>query len=62
MSQANSMKQIGSRVVGGSVEHMEWSNKMDLIAYGTDRGKKIMLTNKRDSRNYILAYISQEKL
>nr|XP_014097540.1 anaphase-promoting complex subunit 4 [Bactrocera oleae] len=42
MSQANSMKQIGSRVVGGSVEHMEWSNKMDLIAYGTDRGEVII--------------------
>lgn len=39
MSQANSMKQIGSRVVGGSVGRMEWSNKMDLLAYGTDRGK-----------------------
>uniref|UniRef100_A0A0A1XN54 Anaphase-promoting complex subunit 4 n=1 Tax=Zeugodacus cucurbitae TaxID=28588 RepID=A0A0A1XN54_ZEUCU len=42
MSQANSMKQIGSRMVGGAVERMEWSNKMDLIAYGTDRGEVII--------------------
>ncbi|XP_036345474.1 anaphase-promoting complex subunit 4-like [Rhagoletis pomonella] len=42
MAQANSMKQMGSRVVGGAVERMEWSNKMDLIAYGTDRGEVII--------------------
>ncbi|XP_067640659.1 anaphase-promoting complex subunit 4 [Eurosta solidaginis] len=42
MAQANSMKLMGSRMVGGAVELMEWSNKMDLIAYGTDRGEVII--------------------
>ncbi|XP_053949584.1 anaphase-promoting complex subunit 4 [Anastrepha ludens] len=42
MAQAIFMKQMGSRMVGGAVQTMEWSNKMDLIAYGTDRGEVII--------------------
>ncbi|XP_055844075.1 anaphase-promoting complex subunit 4 [Episyrphus balteatus] len=42
MTQVNAMKQIGSRNMGFRVEIMEWSNKMDLIAIGNDKGEVII--------------------
>ncbi|XP_075155893.1 anaphase-promoting complex subunit 4 [Haematobia irritans] len=39
---AMSMKQIGARHMSSAVEIMEWSNKMDLIAYGTEKGEVII--------------------
>uniref|UniRef100_A0A1A9VNC3 Anaphase-promoting complex subunit 4 n=1 Tax=Glossina austeni TaxID=7395 RepID=A0A1A9VNC3_GLOAU len=38
MAQSASMKQIGARHMNGAIHIMEWSNKMDLIAYGTEKG------------------------
>lgn len=42
MTHLNAMKQIGSRNMGFRVEIMEWSNKMDLIAIGSDKGEVII--------------------
>ncbi|XP_055914863.1 anaphase-promoting complex subunit 4 [Eupeodes corollae] len=42
MTQVNAMKQIGSRNMGFRVEIMEWSNKMDLIAIGNEKGEVII--------------------
>uniref|UniRef100_A0A1B0AFH1 Anaphase-promoting complex subunit 4 n=1 Tax=Glossina pallidipes TaxID=7398 RepID=A0A1B0AFH1_GLOPL len=39
MAQSASMKQIGARHMNGAIHIMEWSNKMDLIAYGTEKGE-----------------------
>lgn len=32
------MKLLGARNMSCIVERMEWNNKMDLIAYGTEKG------------------------
>ncbi|KAH8326803.1 hypothetical protein KR059_011938 [Drosophila kikkawai] len=40
MSQTSSMKLLGARNMSCIVERMEWNNKMDLIAYGTEKGKR----------------------
>lgn len=37
MAQSSSMKLLGARNMSCIVERMEWNNKMDLIAYGTER-------------------------
>ncbi|XP_030378953.1 anaphase-promoting complex subunit 4 isoform X2 [Scaptodrosophila lebanonensis] len=42
MAQASSMKLLGSRNMSCIVERMEWNNKMDLIAYGTEKGEVII--------------------
>ncbi|XP_005191552.1 anaphase-promoting complex subunit 4-like [Musca domestica] len=42
MAQSMSMKQIGARHMSCAVDIMEWSNKMDLIAYGTEKGEVII--------------------
>jgi len=39
MSQTSSMKLLGARNMSCIVERMEWNNKMDLIAYGTEKGE-----------------------
>uniref|UniRef100_A0A1A9WHR9 Anaphase-promoting complex subunit 4 n=1 Tax=Glossina brevipalpis TaxID=37001 RepID=A0A1A9WHR9_9MUSC len=39
MAQPASMKQIGARHMNCAVHIMEWSNKMDLVAYGTEKGE-----------------------
>uniref|UniRef100_A0A1I8P3B4 Anaphase-promoting complex subunit 4 n=1 Tax=Stomoxys calcitrans TaxID=35570 RepID=A0A1I8P3B4_STOCA len=39
---AMSMKQVGARHMSCAVEIMEWSNKMDLIAYGTEKGEVVV--------------------
>lgn len=38
MAQSSSMKLLGARNMSCIVERMEWNNKMDLIAYGTEKG------------------------
>lgn len=38
MAQSGSMKLLGARNMSCIVERMEWNNKMDLIAYGTEKG------------------------
>lgn len=40
MTQSMSMKQIGARHMSCAIEIMEWSNKMDLVALGTEKGKQ----------------------
>ncbi|XP_061401695.1 anaphase-promoting complex subunit 4 [Musca vetustissima] len=42
MAQSMSMKQIGARHMSCAVDIMEWSNKMDLIAYGTEKGEVVI--------------------
>ncbi|EDW82354.1 uncharacterized protein Dwil_GK25758, isoform A [Drosophila willistoni] len=42
MAQSSSMKLIGARNMSCVVERMEWNNKMDLIAYGTEKGEVII--------------------
>ncbi|XP_046802677.1 anaphase-promoting complex subunit 4 [Lucilia cuprina] len=42
MSQSMSMKQIGARHMSCVIEIMEWSNKMDLVAYGTEKGEIVI--------------------
>lgn len=38
MAHINAMKQIGVKNMGNQVDLMEWSNKMDLIAIGNEKG------------------------
>lgn len=40
MAHSMSMKQIGARHMSCAVDIMQWSNKMDLVAYGTEKGKR----------------------
>ncbi|KAH8411643.1 hypothetical protein KR215_007737 [Drosophila sulfurigaster] len=42
MAQSSSMKLLGARNMSCIVERMEWNNKMDLIAYGTEKGEVII--------------------
>ncbi|KAH8275854.1 hypothetical protein KR018_012128 [Drosophila ironensis] len=42
MAQTGSMKLLGARNMTCIVERMEWNNKMDLIAYGTEKGEVII--------------------
>ncbi|XP_065362715.1 anaphase-promoting complex subunit 4 [Calliphora vicina] len=42
MAQSMSMKQIGARHMSCVIEIMEWSNKMDLVAYGTEKGEIVI--------------------
>ncbi|XP_032597346.1 anaphase-promoting complex subunit 4 isoform X2 [Drosophila grimshawi] len=42
MAQSGSMKLLGARNMSCIVERMEWNNKMDLIAYGTEKGEVII--------------------
>ncbi|KAH8409265.1 hypothetical protein KR009_011390 [Drosophila setifemur] len=42
MAQTSSMKLLGARNMSCIVERMEWNNKMDLIAYGTEKGEVII--------------------
>ncbi|XP_016948853.1 anaphase-promoting complex subunit 4 isoform X1 [Drosophila biarmipes] len=42
MSQTSSMKLLGARNMSCIVERMEWNNKMDLIAYGTEKGEVVI--------------------
>ncbi|XP_037937267.1 anaphase-promoting complex subunit 4 [Teleopsis dalmanni] len=42
MLQTSAMKQLGIKNMGCVVEQMEWSNKMDLIAFSTDKGEVII--------------------
>ncbi|KAM7350465.1 anaphase-promoting complex subunit 4 [Cochliomyia hominivorax] len=42
MTHSMSMKQIGARHLSCVVEIMEWSNKMDLVAYGTEKGEIVI--------------------
>ncbi|EDV33799.1 uncharacterized protein Dana_GF19190, isoform A [Drosophila ananassae] len=42
MAQTSSMKLLGARNMTCIVERMEWNNKMDLIAYGTEKGEVII--------------------
>ncbi|XP_017851773.1 anaphase-promoting complex subunit 4 isoform X2 [Drosophila busckii] len=42
MAQSSSMKLLGARNMSCTVERMEWNNKMDLIAYGTEKGEVII--------------------
>ncbi|XP_017085647.1 anaphase-promoting complex subunit 4 isoform X2 [Drosophila eugracilis] len=42
MTQSSSMKLLGARNMSCIVERMEWNNKMDLIAYGTEKGEVVI--------------------
>ncbi|XP_016984723.1 anaphase-promoting complex subunit 4 isoform X1 [Drosophila rhopaloa] len=42
MAQTSSMKLLGARNMSCIVERMEWNNKMDLIAYGTEKGEVVI--------------------
>ncbi|XP_039496933.1 anaphase-promoting complex subunit 4 isoform X2 [Drosophila santomea] len=42
MTQTSSMKLLGARNMSCIVERMEWNNKMDLIAYGTEKGEVVI--------------------
>ncbi|XP_001354997.1 anaphase-promoting complex subunit 4 isoform X1 [Drosophila miranda] len=42
MAQTSSMKLLGARNMTCIVERMEWNNKMDLIAYGTEKGEVVI--------------------
>ncbi|XP_017871547.1 PREDICTED: anaphase-promoting complex subunit 4 isoform X2 [Drosophila arizonae] len=42
MAQSSSMKLLGARNMSCIVERMEWNNKMDLIAYGTEKGEVVI--------------------
>lgn len=47
MAQTSSMKLLGARNMTCIVERMEWNNKMDLIAYGTEKGKLGLLMRRK---------------
>lgn len=46
MSQTSSMKLLGARNMSCIVERMEWNNKMDLIAYGTEKGERARVVTR----------------
>jgi hypothetical protein len=43
MAAPNAMKQIGNKNIGVKLEIVEWSNKMDLLAFSNEKGVYFVL-------------------
>lgn len=57
MAEPPYIRQIGARHLNSAVTVMAWNNKMDLMAYGTEKGKpKMLLIITSLKQNQICAY------